>query len=132
MSYTLLALTMEYKIGDTIMTEVVTTSTEFKSLDRVKQIISQEAVNLRVELKKKLVVLTGRYHNMLYGTVGLSHSHNFEQTPSNYYKELQSIEAMLITKYDTIAKYFKSKDISKICKVTSFKIIEIRESKGVY
>ena len=132
MGYKLLALTMDYKIGDNVVTDVVTTSTEFRSLNKVKDIISQEAKNLRVDLKKKLVVLTGRYHNMLYGTVGVSHSHNFEQTPSNYYNELQSIEDMLIAKYDTIAKYFKSKDISKLCKVSSFKIIEIRESKGVY
>lgn len=127
MGYKLLALTMDYKIGDNVVTDVVTTSTEFRSLNKVKDIISQEAKNLRVDLKKKLVVLTGRYHNMLYGTVGVSHSHNFEQTPSNYYNELQSIEDMLLSKYDTIAKYFKAKDISKISKVSGFNIIEIKD-----
>lgn len=127
MSKKLLALTMDYKIGDNVVTVVVTTSTDFRSLNKVKDIISQEAKNLRVELKKKLVVLTGRYHNMLYGTVGVSHSHNFEQTPSNYYNELQSIEDMLLSKYDTIAKYFKSKDISKLSKVSGFNIIEIKD-----
>lgn len=127
MSYKLLALTMEYKIGDTIVTDVVTTSTEFSSLDKVKQIISQEAINLRVELKKKLVLLTGRYHNMLYGNLGLVKYGTIEQDPSNYYSELQSIEGMLLAKYDTIAKYFKSKDISKLCKVSTFKIIEIKD-----
>lgn len=127
MSYKLMALTMEYKIGDKIVTDVVTTSTEFNSLDNIKQIISQEAVNLRVDLKKKLVVLTGRYHNMIYGSLGLTKYGTVEQTPSNYYNELQSIEDMLIAKYDTIAKYFKSKDISKLCKVSTFKIIEIKD-----
>lgn len=127
MGYKLLALTMDYKIGEKVVTDVVTTSTEFRSLNKVKDIISQEAKNLRVDLKKKLVVLTGRYHNMIYGTVGLSHSHNFEQTPSNYYKELQSIEDMLLSKYDTIGKYFKAKDISKISKVSGFNIIEIKD-----
>lgn len=127
MGYKLLALTMDYKIGENVVTDVVTTSTEFRSLNKVKDIISQEAKNLRVDLKKKLVVLTGRYHNMLYGTVGVSHSHNFEQTPSNYYNELQSIEDMLLSKYDTIGKYFKSKDISKISKVSGFNIIEIKD-----
>lgn len=127
MGYKLLALTMDYKIGENVVTDVVTTSTEFRSLNKVKDIISQEAKNLRVDLKKKLVVLTGRYHNMLYGTVGVSHSHNFEQTPNNYYNELQSIEDMLLSKYDTIAKYFKAKDISKISKVSGFNIIEIKD-----
>ncbi len=127
MGHTLLAITMSYKISDKILTNIIATGEDLLALENLKNTLSQEVMCLKSDLKKKLVVLTGRYHNMLYGTVGASHSHNFEQTPSNYYSELQNIEDMLISKYDTIAKYFKSKDISKLYKVSSFKIIEIKD-----
>lgn len=127
MSYTLLALTMEYKIGDKVMTNIVTTSFDFSKLKSIQSILDQEAIKLRLELRNKLAVLTGMYHNMLYGSTGLSISGRLEQTPSNYYKELSHIEETLISKYDTISKYFKPKDISKISKSNGFKIIEIKD-----
>lgn len=127
MSYTLLALTMEYKIGDKVVTNVVTTSFDFSKLKSIQSILDHEAVKLRVELKTKLAVLTGIYHNMLYGSTGLSITGRLEQTPSKYYKELSHIEETILSKYHTMANYFKPKDISKIFKSTGFKIIEIKD-----
>jgi hypothetical protein len=127
MSYTLLALTMDYKIGDKVVTNVVTTSFNSTELKSIQSALNQEAVNLKTELKKKLVVLTGMYHNMLYGSTGLSITGKLEQTPSNYYKELSDIEETLLSKYDTMANYFKPKDISRISKSDGFKIIRIKD-----
>lgn len=127
MSYILLALTMEYKIGDKVVTNVVTTSFDFSKLKSIQSILDQEAIKLRVELKTKLAVLTGMYHNMLYGSTGISISGRLEQTPSNYYKELSCLEETILSKYDTISNYFRPKDISKISKSNGFKIIEIKD-----
>ena len=49
MRYTLLALTMEYKIGDKVMTNIVTTSFDFSKLKSIQSILDQEAIKLTLE-----------------------------------------------------------------------------------
>lgn len=132
MGYKLSSLVLEYKVGDTVVSDIITSSMDRSVLQSIQNILQQEVLILKKDLQVKLAVLKGRYHDLLYTNNTITLTPEKTIKTSTYYNELNSIESSLLIKYNTIGKYFKSKDISKFSKTHSFKIIQIKESEGVY
>lgn len=129
MGYKLTALTLNYKIGDTPISDVITTNTDISILKKLINQLEQEVILVKRDMRLKLAVLSGRYHNYLYGLTYSKETEESRKMSAKYYQELTDIEKFILLKYETVAKYFKYSDLSKLNRKHVFKIINIEECR---